>query len=53
MAEVMASLEVVVSLVGSVFTMITSNGFLTAFFAMSLIGGAIGVFSSLKSAAGG
>ena len=53
MAEVMASLEVVVTLVGNVFSMVTSNGFLTAFFAMSLVGAAIGVFTKLKSAAGG
>lgn len=52
MAAILAGTSTITTLVGEVFTMITSNPLLVVFMASSLIGVGIAVFKKLKGGTG-
>lgn len=53
MGAVTAAMSTITTVVGEVFTMITSNPLLCVFMAASLIGVGIAVFRKIKGASGG
>lgn len=53
MDAIMSGLTTVTSLVGDIFTLMTSNAYLTVFFAAGLVTVGIGVFAALRNAARG
>lgn len=53
MDAILAATSTVTTLVGDVFTLMTSNAYLTVFFAVGLLSVGIGVFSALRNAARG
>lgn len=53
MDAILAATSTVTTLVGDVFTLMTSNVYLTVFFAVGLLGVGIRVFTELRNAARG
>ena len=53
MDAIMSGITTVTALVGEIFTLMTSNTYLTVFFAAGLVSVGIGVFGALRNAARG
>lgn len=53
MDAILAGMTTITTLVGDIFTLMTSNAYLTVFFAAGLITVGIGVFAALRNAARG